>query len=83
VTQQEPRALAQAVLRNEFAVVQVSVVERCGATLLAVTDATSGQEIVLDPLELESLTRANHALFRRLICEDDPEQQTWQEAAHP
>lgn len=58
-----------AVLRNEFAVVELSCLRRGESTSLVVTDAASGQSIVLDATELEALTRAPREAFRTLLLE--------------
>lgn len=56
-----------AVIRNEFSVVELRYVQRGDSVSLAVTDAVSGNEIVLDSTELESLARAPHEAFRSLL----------------
>jgi hypothetical protein len=68
------RVLTRAVVRNEFAVVEVTVREQAGSTVLVVDDATSGREVVLDALELEALTRTSHGTLRRLICDTEAEE---------
>lgn len=55
-------------VRNEFAMVRVRVVredeERAG---LELTDMDSGDRIVLDALELESLTHLSHETFSAIV----------------
>jgi hypothetical protein len=63
-------AVARTVLRNEFALVEVSVVDTGNGRALRVRDAESGRVIVLDPLELEALTRLDHADFGRLVVHE-------------
>ncbi len=58
-----------AVLRNEFAVVELGCLRRGESTSLVVTDAASGRSIVLDATELEAMTRAPREAFRTLILQ--------------
>ncbi|MBO0707295.1 MAG: dihydrodiol dehydrogenase [Candidatus Dormibacteraeota bacterium] len=60
------------VVRNEFAVVEVSVQERGGSTVLVIENATEGASIALDALELEALTRTSHETLRQLISATPP-----------
>ncbi len=62
-----------AVIRNEFAVVELSCVQQGSSVSLIVTDVASGGSIVLDANELESLTQASHECLRRLLREPDDE----------
>lgn len=55
------------VLRNEFSLVELRYVQRGDSLSLAVTDALTGNQIVLDSTELESLARAPHEAFRALL----------------
>jgi hypothetical protein len=48
-------------LKNEFASVSVEIDERGNGKRLAIRDLKTGQSILLDPLELASLTRYRHA----------------------
>jgi hypothetical protein len=59
-------------VRNEFAVVEVSVQERGGSTALVIENATEDASIALDALELEALTRTTHERFRQLISAAPP-----------
>jgi hypothetical protein len=59
-------------VRNEFAVVEVTVQERGGSTVLVIENATEDAAITLDALELEALTRAGHATLRGLILSAPP-----------
>ena len=59
--------------RNEFAMVRVTRVDDAGGPRLNIQDLASGQEVSLDPLELEGLTRARHADFAPLL---DPSEAT-------
>ena len=63
---------AKAEVRNEFAVVEVSVREQGGSTVLVIEDAAEGNAVVLDALELEVLTRTSHETLRRLISASPP-----------
>lgn len=62
----------QATLRNEFAVVQVSVTGRADGSVLTIREPATGSSITLDALEVEALTRADRELFRRLLLLDEP-----------
>ena len=57
------------VLRNEFAVVEISCLRRGDSTSLVVTDAATRRSVVLDATELEALTRAPREAFRTLLLE--------------
>ncbi len=59
------------VLRNEFSIVELSYVLRADAVTLVVSDRVTGNQIQLDPTELETLARAPHESFRRLLREVD------------
>jgi hypothetical protein len=59
-------------VRNEFAVVEVSVQERGGSTVLVIQNATEDAAIAIDALELEALTRTSHQALRRLISAAPP-----------
>lgn len=55
-------------IRNEFAMVQVRIVrEKDGRPGLELTDMESGDSIVLDALELESLTHLTHESFADVV----------------
>lgn len=60
-----------AVLRNEFSIVELSYARRGDAVSLVITDSATGNKIQLDSTELESLARAPHESFRRLLLEID------------
>lgn len=57
----------QWVLRNEFAMVEVSVREREAGPMLEIVDVENGTSITLDPLELEALTRFPHRALAPLL----------------
>lgn len=57
-------------LRSEFAMVEVRVEDTGNGPGLRIRDADTGQEILLDPLELEALTRMHHADFGQLVLRD-------------
>ncbi|MBO0761766.1 MAG: hypothetical protein J2P40_10875 [Candidatus Dormibacteraeota bacterium] len=59
-------------MRNEFAVVEVSVQERAGSTVLVIENATEDAAIALDALELEALTHTSHETLRQLISAAPP-----------
>lgn len=59
------------VLRNEFSLVSLRYVQRGDSVSLAITDSLTGNEIVLDSTELESLARAPHEAFRALLRDLD------------
>ena len=58
-------------IRNEFSLVEVSYLRRGASLSLVITDSTTGSRLVLDSTELESLARARHESFRRLLREVD------------
>jgi hypothetical protein len=55
------------VYQNEFAMVEVTRFETATGPRLHVRDLSSGNEIFLDPVELEGLTRLRHADFAPLV----------------
>jgi hypothetical protein len=55
------------VLRNEFAMVEVALVEGRNGPGLAVRDSETGAGVTLDPLELEALTRLRHEDLARHV----------------
>lgn len=55
------------ILRNEFASVEVARDDSANGVRLRIRDLSTGRTIYLDPLELESLTRAKHAVFVPLV----------------
>ncbi len=57
-------------LRNEFAMVEVTISTSGGNQMLRIRNADTNDEIVLDPLELEALTRMDHRAFGSLILSD-------------
>lgn len=56
-----------ALIRNEFAMVEVSVIKTLNGSSLKVQDVRSGSEIILDALELEAFTRASHWQFSSFV----------------
>ncbi|TAN30634.1 MAG: hypothetical protein EPN30_00875 [Actinomycetota bacterium] len=61
----------KAVIRNEFAMVEVFVDEYSSMPTLIVRDLRSGRRVELDALELEAFTHAEH---RQLSSFADPSQ---------
>ncbi|MQA61238.1 MAG: hypothetical protein GEU86_07020 [Actinophytocola sp.] len=59
------------VLRNEFSLVHLRYSRRGESLSLLVTDTVTGNEITLDSTELETLARAPHESFRKLLREID------------
>jgi hypothetical protein len=57
-------------LRNEFASVTLEVVQTRNGERLRIFAPRSGKEILLDPVELESLTWQSHGLFSTFL--EDP-----------
>jgi hypothetical protein len=55
-------------LANEFAEVAVALVHTRNGARLRISSPKSGREILLCPLELESLTWQGHDLFSRLLA---------------
>jgi len=58
------------IVRNEFAVMHVGVREVWNDRLLVIREPSSGVEISLDALEVESLTRLRHYTLRELLVEE-------------
>lgn len=58
---------------NEFARVEVTVETGGNGPLLVVRDPEIGNEVALDPLELEALTRVRHREFGPLILDRWPD----------
>lgn len=56
-------------IRNEFSLVEVGYLPRGKSLSMVLTDSLTGSRIVLDATELESLARAPHESFRRLLRE--------------
>ena len=56
------------VLQSEFAMVEISRDESANGVRLLIRDMSSGRQIYLDPLELESLTRLDHSFFIPLVA---------------
>jgi hypothetical protein len=54
-------------VRNEFSIVELSYVGDGEAVGLVVTDADSGEHVVLGAAELAALARTSHESFRRLL----------------
>lgn len=61
-------------VRNEFAMVELVVVNGHTGDRVVVRDVEVGTEIELDPLELEALTRVGHESFGPLIVDRFPEE---------
>ena len=59
--------MPQWVLKNEFAMVEISVRDRKDGPMLEIVDAENGTSIMLDPLELEALTRFPHKALAPLL----------------
>lgn len=57
-------------LRSEFAMVEVRVEDGGNGPGLRIRDTDTGETILLDPLELEALTRMRHAQFGQLVLRD-------------
>ena len=68
---EEGRLPPEEVFRNEFAMVRVTRIDDAGGPRLRIQCLASGQEVSLDPLELEGLTRARHADFAPLLDPSD------------
>lgn len=60
-------------IRNEFAMVQVRVDRSSHDPLLMIRDMHSGTTILLDPLELEALTRVSHEELKPLLDPSGPD----------
>lgn len=61
----------KALIRNEFAAVEVCVNEVHHGSSLKIRDLRSGTEIDLDALELESFTRAQHWQLASFVDPDN------------
>ena len=55
------------VLQSEFAMVEVTLDASANGVRLRIKDLGSDDEIYLDPLELEALTRLDHDFFVPLV----------------
>ncbi|MQA17318.1 MAG: dihydrodiol dehydrogenase [Pseudonocardiaceae bacterium] len=64
----EPESEPTFVIGNEFSEVQVSEVRTRNGARLRIRDAKSEREILLCPLELESLTWQTSELFTTLLA---------------
>lgn len=64
--------VASLLIRNEFATVWVRLDQSANGVRLIVTDAETGNEIGLDPLELEAISRMRHRDFDERILERSP-----------
>lgn len=69
-----------AVLRNEFAVVEVEVRKRRGGSVLVIREPSTGDTVVLDALDAEALTRADRCLLRSLLFPDEVPLRAWPRA---
>ena len=67
VTPDEDASLPAVVLRGVDSVVEIRYVGRGATTSVMVTDVRTGDRVVLDATELESLVRGPHAELRRLL----------------
>ncbi len=56
------------VVQSEFAMVEIALDESANGARLHIRDLGSGDEIYLDPLELEALTRLGHEFFVPLVA---------------
>jgi hypothetical protein len=56
------------VVANEFARVSVALDRTGNGPRLVITDLETGQQIGLDPLELEGLTRLTHEAIARVVA---------------
>lgn len=78
----EGEPLAVEIYRNEFAMVEVGRFETPSGPRMRIRDMSSGNEVFLDAMELEGLTRARHRDFAPLLdpsdlvseAEPDPDQ---------
>ena len=61
-------------LRNEFAMVEVTLKAERHAQRLRIRNAETDDVVELDPLELEALTRLSHRDLGRLIVGDGPDE---------
>ena len=64
----------QAIFESEFAMVEVNRDDTANGVRLHIRDATTGNEIYLDPMELEALTRLSHHFFIPLVSPMSREQ---------
>jgi hypothetical protein len=60
------------VVRNEFAMVEVSLDEQAHDPRLRIRDRQTGRTVHLDALELEALTRVGHGDLRALLDPSGP-----------
>jgi len=55
------------VVRNEFSIVELSYLRDGDGLCMVVSDADTGDHVVLNPSELASLAHSSHESFRRLL----------------
>ena len=55
------------VVRNEFSIVELSYVRQGDDLCMVVSDADTGDHVVLNPTQLAALARTSHESFRRLL----------------
>lgn len=60
-------------LGNEFALVEIGVVDAGNGPALRIRDTDSDRSVLLDPLELEALTRLRHADLGALVVREPDE----------
>ena len=57
----------QGIFASEFAMVEIDRDESANGVRLHIRDLSTGNEIYLDPMELEALTRLSHHFFVPLV----------------
>ena len=68
MSSETPDATPQSVVvRNEFSIVELSYVRDGDGLCMVVSDADTGEHVVLNPTELASLARSSHESFRMLL----------------
>ena len=60
-------AMDSTIFQSEFAMVEVKRDESTNGVRLLIRDLSTGNQIFLDPLELEALTRVDHSFFLPLV----------------
>ncbi len=56
-----------AIIKNEFAAVEITVDDAGCSQMLKIRDLRSGSEVELDALELEAFTRTSHRQFETFV----------------
>ncbi|MDA8269935.1 MAG: hypothetical protein M0Z39_00795 [Actinomycetota bacterium] len=67
-----------AIIKNEFASVEITIDEAACNQMLKIRDLRSGSEVELDALELEAFTRTSHRQFETFVDPDRLKESAYQ-----